>query len=117
MFLKNPFKKKVKVTLAIQIQEDVDRTKEIYHNAVAFKPRLERLGRLYPGIIRHVDIVINKRITLREDTQIPDEFLCSCKLLGLRVKKIDERISYSRNHRYYMAIDFYNEVTDVECDD
>lgn len=80
-----------------------------------FKPRLERLNALYPTIIRQLDLVISKRIILKEDLEVPDEFLCSCKLLGMRVKNVKREHSYSDKHDFYYVIEFHNDV--IELDD
>ncbi len=111
--MKNPFRKSKK-TFECMLYDEVEKVRRYYITASNFSPRLNRLDKLYPGIIDYVDLFVWKRITLKDDVKIPDEFLCSCKLLGLRIKKIDSHASYRKGCKFYVSIEFENEVKDCE---
>lgn len=115
--MKNPFKKQVKKTLEEKLREQEIRLGEYLSQHISFRDRLLRLDKLYPDLISTADSFINKSITLKYDTEIPDEFLCSCQLLGLRIKKMEKVDTfYSDKHKFYMRIEF-NDIEETNCDD
>ncbi len=114
--MKNPFKRKKKTTLD-KLEEDVDKARNYFQLSIKFRDRLKRLDQLYPGVINYVDIFISKIISLDYDVEMPKEFLCSCKLLGLRIKEVKKELTYSSKTDFYMRIEFEDELNEIECDD
>ena len=115
--MKNPLKRE-KITLKKILDKDQKRVEGWLNQFNKFRPRIEKLGMMYPDIIGHVDLCISKYITLRNGVKIPDEFLCSCKLLGLRVKEVREKNSYSdkKGEGFYYSIDF-EDIIGEECEE
>jgi hypothetical protein len=109
-------KKSNKLTIQDKLDRDEARLKEWMEVFLKFKPRIERLDKLYPDTIQYVDMCIMKYITLKDDVEIPEGFLCSCHLLGLKIKDVKNNISYTQNKKFYYSIDFSG-VSGDNCDD
>mgnify|MGYP006893772601 CR=1 FL=1 len=116
--MKNPLKRNKPLTVAERIRKDELRVSGWLSQVVSFRPRLERLDKLYPDTINYVDVAISKYITLRNGLEIPEEFLCSCKLLGLKVNEVERKSSYSdkKGQGFYYGISFHD-IDEDNCED
>ena len=113
------FKKKpAKPTMAQRLNKQEERIRKYLDDFIEFRKRFERLYTLYPNTINSFDFFIAKHITLVDDKEIPDEFLCSCKLLGLKVENVKRNIFFINDEQgFYYVIMFKDELRRIECDE
>jgi len=110
------FNKNKKKTVYDRLDEEETRIRGYLDIFLKFRPRIERLAKLYPDTINFTDLFISKRITLVPDLEIPEEFLCSCKLLGLKIEEVTKESSYTQKTDFYIQIKF-NGIVGEECED
>lgn len=102
---KKMFGKKKKTALNY-LKEDEEKIREQLDTFLKYKLRIERLIKLYPDVINSVDLFISKTLIIKNDTELPDEFLCSCKLLGLKVEDVERVTSYMSDCDFYIVVKF-----------
>ena len=98
-------------------EKDCNRIDLDHKQVMEMRPRMKFLCEKFNDIIDQVDMFIMPRVTIKADMKLPDDFLCYCKIIGLRVKEVKENTSYSQNSRYYMSVAFDREVSKITCDE
>ena len=109
--------RKRKLKALDHFKENCDKIDKDHDEIMKMKPRIKFLCEKFNDIIRNVDMFIMPRVTIKEDIRLPEDFLCYCKIVGLRVKEVREHVSYSKHGGYYITVEFNRKVSEIDCDE